>query len=155
MGLTVNPIKRDESLKNLSGDHHSGLLYCWKIKKSFSMVETSRLVNYTDYFYTQHLLPHFKLEEKFIFPLLGEETTLVQEAAYDHKMLRSFFEQEEKKTETLLNIVKWLEKHIYFEENILFKELQRLIPNDELALALGRSSINPEDDDWHDRFWER
>jgi hemerythrin-like domain-containing protein len=155
MAETINPIVRNESLKNLSRDHHFGLLFCWKIRSSLNTIETKRLARYSEYFYKEHLQPHFKLEEKYIFPLFGEETTLVQEAMDDHMKLTELFGAQEKSIEILAQIAKTLEKHIRFEERVLFKELQKLIPEDELAAALGQSLGKPEEDTWEDKFWER
>lgn len=155
MGENSTPIKRNESLKNLSRDHHYGLLLCWKIRTGLKKVDHIRIKNYTDHFFKEHLLPHFGLEEKYIFPLLGEESTLVQTAMNDHKKLKQLFQTQENVLESLVQIEIELEKHIRFEERILFKELQRLIPEDELIAALGTVNGQPEEDDWEDKFWEQ
>lgn len=149
------PIKRNESLKNLSRDHHYGLLLCWKIRSGLKTVDHQRVKAYTDYFFKEHLLPHFKLEEKYVFPLLGEDSTLVQAAMADHKKLKSLFEEKKHVLESLLQIEVELEKHIRFEERVLFKELQRVIPEEVLTLALSRYDDPPREDNWEDKFWER
>lgn len=154
MAENINPIKRNESLKNVSRDHHYGLLFCWKLRAGLKTVELIRIKNYADYFYKEHLLPHFKLEEKFIFPLLGEENTLIQTAVEDHKKLRKLFEEKESSYESLVQIENILEQHIRFEERVLFKELQKMIPEDELVKALEHHADKPADDNWEDKFWE-
>src|SRR5688572_25845658 len=108
MGDTVNPIIRDESLRNLSGDHHLGLLFCRKIRHAVNSVETKRLARYAEFFYREYLLPHFRLEEKFIFPLMGEENTMIEEAMKDHRKLKKLFEAPDKSVESLLLIEKIL-----------------------------------------------
>lgn len=154
MAGTNNPLKRNESLRNLSRDHHFGLLFCWKIRSSLNKVELVRITNYADYFYRTHLLPHFKEEERSVFPLLGEETRLVNEAMNDHILLRRLFEDLNKNEESLSLIEKLLEKHIRFEERVLFKELQKRVSEKELMSALGEID-KPEEDTWEDKFWER
>jgi hemerythrin-like domain-containing protein len=149
------PIKRNESLKNLSRDHHYGLLLCWKIRTGLNHVDHERIKNYTDYFFKDHLLPHFRLEEKFIFPLLGEESILVQTAMDDHKKLKELFQTKENVLESLIQIETLLEKHIRFEERVLFKELQRRVPEDQLMAVLGKIGDEPEGDHWEDKFWEQ
>ena len=73
------PIKRHESLKSLSHDHHHGLLLCWKIRTGFKkQIEINRIKFYTDWFFRNHLSPHFDLEEKYVFPVLGQEHELVK-----------------------------------------------------------------------------
>lgn len=149
---TPSPMKRDESLKSLSRDHHQGLLLCWKIRTGLKKTDHARVKNYTDYFFREHLLPHFKLEEKYIFPLLGEESTLVQKAVLDHHRLRTLFEENVNVLQALIQIEVELEKHIRFEERILFKELQRMYSEEEL-LKLIQMPETEHEDTWEDKFW--
>lgn len=154
MAENVGPISRNESLKNVSRDHHFGLLFCWKLRTGLKYAETVRIKKYADHFYKEHLQPHFKLEEKYIFPLLGEESSLVQSAVEDHKQLTRLFEEKESSAESLSRIEKLLEQHIRFEERILFKELQRMIREDELFKALAEHANKSPEDNWEDKFWE-
>ena len=64
---TKKPIKRNEFLKAISREHHHGLLLSWKIRAGIKKeVEPFRIKKYLDWFYTEHLLPHFEIEEKHI-----------------------------------------------------------------------------------------
>lgn len=154
MAENLSPIRRNESLRNVSRDHHFGLLFCWKLRTGLKAVEPIRVKRYADHFYQQHLLPHFKLEERYIFPLLGEESTLVQAAMEDHKNLAKLFEETECSGGSLAKIAEILEQHIRFEERVLFKELQRTIPEAELISALEGHMDKPVEDAWEDKFWE-
>jgi iron-sulfur cluster repair protein YtfE (RIC family) len=154
MAENPTPIKRNESLKNLSRDHHYGLLLCWKIRTGLKNVEPARIKKYVDYFYKEHLLPHFKAEEKYVFPLLGEESILIQSALADHKKLKALFEEKLNVIESLNQIEMELEKHIRFEERILFKELQRITPEEVLTSAMNHHNVSPKEDNWEDKFWE-
>ncbi len=73
------PLKRHTALQPLSHDHHQGLLLCWKIRTGFELgVDHERMKRYTDWFWENHLLPHFIFEEINIFPILGEEHPMVK-----------------------------------------------------------------------------
>lgn len=149
------PIKRSESLKNLSREHHFGLLLCWKIKEGLKRADHQRVKQYVDYFFKEYLEPHFRIEEKYVFPLLGEEHSMVQTAIEDHRKLRSLFAENDKVLESLQDIENTLEKHIRFEERVLFKELQRVVPEDSLQKTLAVHDHSPAEDNWPDKFWEQ
>ena len=72
----------------------------------------------------------------------------------DHKKLKALFEEKENILQSLVDIEVELEKHIRFEERVLFKELQRRLPEDQLIAALGKHDETPKEDDWADKFWE-
>jgi len=62
----TKPIKRHESIQPLSRDHHHGLLLSWKIRSGISKgVDINRIKKYADWFYTNHIKPHFGIEEKY------------------------------------------------------------------------------------------
>ena len=68
------PIKRNEALVQLSRDHHYGLLLCWKIREGIKRrIEPQRIKNYVDWFWLHHLEQHFEIEEKYLFPILGNQ----------------------------------------------------------------------------------
>ena len=56
------PIKRHKALQPLSRDHHHGLLLSGKIRAGFSKnIEPLRIKNYADWFFKNHLIPHFEI----------------------------------------------------------------------------------------------
>ncbi len=68
------PIKRHPSLQSLSREHHYGLLLSWKIREGFKReVPPERIKKYTNWFWENHLAPHFQFEESYIFPILGNQ----------------------------------------------------------------------------------
>ena len=90
----IKPIKRNEFLAPLSREHHQALLLCWKIKTGFSKgIDVQRIKNYCDWFYQTHLIQHFELEEKFVFPILGNRHQHVQDALGQHHQLRELFNE--------------------------------------------------------------
>ena len=152
------PIKRDEFLKPLRRDHHHGLLLCWKIRAGFrKQVEISRIKSYSDWFYKNHLLPHFEVEEKYVFPILGNDHALVKKALSEHRKLRRLFEDSDDASKNLGKIEENLEAHIRFEERILFNEIQKTASAKELeemeekhSGTSGTCSV----DEWEDEFWK-
>ena len=151
---TVKPIKRAEYLKALSREHHHGLLLCWKIKTGFlKTVSTTRIKAYTDWFFINYLLPHFKMEEKYIFPILGNENILIKQAIEEHKKLSDLFSNTTQIETSLKQIQEELEKHIRFEERILFNEIQNAATPEKLK-AINHLHLNEKFiDNTTDAFW--
>ena len=66
------PLKRHTSIVPLSKDHHHALLLCWKITQGLKKnIDVTRIKTYVDWFWENHVLLHFKIEEKYLFPVLG------------------------------------------------------------------------------------
>lgn len=150
------PIKRHESLIPLSRDHHHGLLLSWKIRTGEKKgISTKRMYSYANYFFNSQLVPHFRLEEDNVFPLLGAEDPLVKQALKEHRELESLFTKENGTGEDLTAIANLLEQHIRFEERILFTEIQNRAGEEALMniekMEKGVNTPNP--DDWNDKFW--
>lgn len=122
--MDKKPLKRIKELRPFSIDHHQGLLLCWKIRTGLKKkVHLQRIAAYTRWFYTNHLLPHFALEEQHMFPILGEKHELVEKAIADHQAIRTLMEATIS-PEILEQLANVLEAHIRFEERVLFEELQ-------------------------------
>ena len=84
--MTENPIKRHKALQPLSRDHHHGLLLSWKIRQGFKNgIDPERMMVYVRWFWDAHLLRHFELEEKQIFPVLGNDNPMVKRALREHR----------------------------------------------------------------------
>src|SRR5690606_578003 len=115
--MSTSPIKRNESLKPFSRDHHHGLLLCWKIRTGLKKgIALSRIKLYANWFFETHLLPHFEAEERHVFPILGNQNDLIKKALADHRRLKRLFEDEIDLEKTLSQIEEELESHIRFEE---------------------------------------
>jgi iron-sulfur cluster repair protein YtfE (RIC family) len=151
------PIKRHESLKSLSREHHHGLLLSWKIRQGIKLdVEPRRMKNYTDWFKKEYLYPHFEAEEKFVFPVLGSEDLLVKRALAEHRRLRRLFNQQSDILKALSLIEEELDKHIRFEERVVFNEIQKIATPDEFKeIEKNHHALPFSDDDWEDHFWNQ
>lgn len=150
------PLKRSEFLIRMSHDHHDGLLLCWKIRSGIQKkVETERIKNYVDWFFENQLMPHFEMEERDIFPVLGNEHELVKKALSEHRRLIRLFQKEDDVLKTLSIFEEELESHIRFEERILFNEIQLVASADQQRQILEKhAAIGKEDCTvWEDEFW--
>ena len=149
------PIKRDENLKPFSREHHHGLLLSWKIKTGFNKnIEIDRIKKYADWFYLNHLNPHFIAEEKYLFPILGNDNDLIKRALSEHQNLRKLFESTSDIANNLHQIETDLNQHIRFEERILFNEIQDIASPEQLKAI---QEIHQEEkfvDNISDSFWE-
>lgn len=152
---TVTPLKRSKELQPLSRDHHHALLLCWKIKTGFSKgVAAERIRNYAVWFYQQHLLPHFELEEKHIFPLLGSEHESVIRALSEHRQLEDLFKEPGVEASRLEEWSVLLEQHIRFEERVLFSEVQQIATPEQLSLISALHGEEHFEENLQDVFWE-
>lgn len=148
------PIKRHEGLQPWSRDHHHGLLLSWKIKKGFALdIDPQRIKAYTDWFWKHHLIPHFATEEKYIFPILGNDNRLVRQAVAEHRELQRLFEKEEDVSDTLSQIETLLNDHIRFEERVLFNAIQEVASEEELQQLQDLHGETVPEEAWKDQFW--
>lgn len=146
------PIKRSEAIRPLSRDHHHGLLFCWKVRTGMSRnVEFMRIERYKDWFWENHLKQHFEMEETGLFPVLGEDHPLLKQARSEHDRLKSLFEDQTDPENSITLIVDELEKHIRFEERVLFNEIQKLADQQKFKISAGHSG--DFQDNWWDAFW--
>jgi len=150
------PIKRNEFLKPISREHHFGLLLCWKIRTGLTKnVAVSRIKNYADWYYQEHLLPHFDLEEKHVFTILGEENELVKKALSDHRRLKRLFESHIDLEKNLSLIEDELESHIRFEERVLFNKIQEIASDEQLQSLKEIHKKGGFVDNIKDPFWSK
>lgn len=152
----TKPLKRHASLQPLSREHHHGLLLGWKIRTGLSKgVALERIKAYSDWFFENHLLPHFEVEERHIFPVLGdEEHPMVERALREHRRLRRLFAANEELAKHLNLIEEELTAHIRYEERELFNEVQRMATPEQLAEVKALHRGQPFVEEWEDRFWE-
>lgn len=153
--ISTKPLKRIPELQAISHDHHHGLQLCWKIRTGFSkQIEPERIKRYADWFFKTHLLPHFELEEKYLFTVLGTENELIKKALLEHRRLKRLFLQTADLEKSLGHIEEELEAHIRFEERILFGELQKMATTAQIAAINAMHSGDPFEENEEDVFWK-
>lgn len=152
--MAHKPLKRHKALQQLSREHHHGLLLSWKIRSGLNKkVEPERIKIYVDWFFNTHLIPHFALEEKLIFPILDAKHELIIRVLKEHKRLVSLFTKEEDLEDTLNLIQEEIEQHIRFEERILFPEIQKVATPEQLLLIEKIHQQESFEDKVDDEFW--
>lgn len=148
------PLKRINELMPFSRDHHHTLLLCWKVKTGLKKgISSNRIKAYTDWFYKEHIIMHFEMEEKYLYPVLGSENKLIQQAIEEHTLLRKLFTDETNIDESLKLIPEELEKHIRFEERTLFNEIQKEASAGQLEKFKQIHSNEKFVDNLSDQFW--
>ncbi|MCB0700658.1 MAG: hemerythrin domain-containing protein [Chitinophagaceae bacterium] len=130
------PIKRSEQIKPLSIEHHTGLLFCWKIRTGIrNNIELERIKRYVNHFMKYHLSPHFLEEEKVLFNRLKHE--LCDKAIDEHleikKMIANINEVENNSYDVYNKLADTIDDHIRFEERILFPLLESNLKQDVLV----------------------
>ena len=154
--MEPKPLKRHKALQPFSREHHHGLLLSWKIRSGLSKnVEPRRIKVYASWFYKTHLKPHFEVEEKHIFSLMEDGNNLVKRALADHRRLARLFTLEPDDVATLSKIEEELDKHIRFEERVLFPEIQKFAT--EAQLEQIEKIHHPDEkfeDNLDDEFWK-
>lgn len=149
------PIKRHHALQPFSRQHHFGLLFTWKLRKGFSKnIDIERLHKFAIWFFENEIAPHFSLEEIYIFPILGEEDTLVIRALKEHRRLERLFNDTENTARSLSQLEEELDAHIRFEERILFNEVQKVATMQQLEKIDEIHSETSSHFEYHDPFWE-
>ncbi|HET8827762.1 MAG TPA: hemerythrin domain-containing protein [Pelobium sp.] len=132
--IKEKPIKRSEKLKPLSREHHHALLLCWKIKNGFAKgASAERIKKYADWFFENHLIPHFTVEEQYVFTVLGDEHPLIKQAKSDHERLKMLFTKPDDLEITLRQIEETLQNHVRFEERTVFNEIQKYATEAQLS----------------------
>lgn len=153
--MTPKSLKRHKALQPFSRDHHQGLLLSWKIRSGFNInIDVERIKTYADWYFKNHLLPHFEMEETHVFSLLDENNDLIKRALADHRRLKRLFNEMGDIEKALHKIEEELELHIRFEERILFPEIQKVVTEDELLLIEKIHHQDDFEDKLDDEFWK-
>ncbi|MDI3321257.1 hemerythrin domain-containing protein [Pinibacter soli] len=152
------PIKRSEHLVRLSREHHSGLLFCWKIRQGLKKnVDTERIRKYVGYFWQNDLEEHFREEENILFALKSDDDK-VKKALHEHVQIKalidSITESNSPEASQLTSLADAIDNHIRFEERELFPYLETSFTPEQLLkmgeqLNAGPSSV----DNYEDVFW--
>jgi hemerythrin-like domain-containing protein len=127
----------------------------WKIRKAIrEQVDLDRVDKYVSWFYQQYVLPHFDMEEKFIFPVLGDQHELIVQALAEHRQIKIYFEAENKDVTSYNALADLLEKHIRFEERVLFNIVQEQATEQQLKVIADKSDDELFKENENDPFWK-
>lgn len=157
------PLKRNENLVWLSRDHHQGLLLIWKTRQGLNNGTSLRdIASYVHFFWMHALEPHFRDEERLLFPVLSQDDAKRCLAAAQHAYIQRLVEIMMEDREMLCNAVfqefgEMLERHIRFEERVLFPYIEQKIGGEQLnhiGWQLEQSHAVNFKDEWHHEFWK-
>lgn len=158
--ITSNkPLKRGKALIRFSQDHHYALLLVWKIKEGIKYnIPDERIAEYILFFYEQDLEAHFLSEEIDLFSKLENNSPMLRRAMKDHVALRTLIEKiklDKKNPSFIIDFAEILEKHVRFEERVMFDFLESKFSESELRIIAEKHHHKPVDvsENWKDKFW--
>lgn len=156
------PIKRTEAMQPLSRQHHNGLLFCLLLKKGIAKNAAIKIIcDFSIHFWETDLQHHFQLEEICLrnlgntYPVLNSG---IQQMLTEHRLLQQYFKQMaiHVTCNDITQLSELLEKHIRFEERILFPHIETTI-NSEALQRIGKVLQGEADHNcmqYPIRFWE-
>ena len=153
--MTEQIAKRHQALKPLSEEHNEVLLLSSRIGVGLRQnIDRKRIKRYVDWFKTEYLDPHFELENKYIFPILGDRNVRMKRALANHRRLNRLFDEDSNLNIVLNKIEEELGSFIRFEERILYNEIQKVATKEELLMIESvHNEIDFAEEVWEDKFW--
>jgi iron-sulfur cluster repair protein YtfE (RIC family) len=109
---------------------------------------------YSNWFFENHVLPHFKLEEEYLFPVLGQEHEMVKKSLAEHRRLERLFKDNKDISRSLSLIEEELELHVRYEKRELFNEIQKQASPEQLKIILEVHKDELFQDNTKDEFWK-
>ena len=131
-------MKRHPALRQLSDDHHQGLVLALRAKKAAAGDDTLDVDSVWQEVVTRfarELEPHFRIEEQRLSPALlrhGEQA-LIERLDCEHAELRQLASRVIRNRQNLARFGELLQQHIRFEERELFEVAQQRLTEQELA----------------------
>ena len=137
-------MKRHTSLIPLSHDHHISLLLALMLMKDAPALkgmptEPKLKAEHIKNHYDTHLIKHFELEEKVLFPFVKgrdkEMDAVIEELINEHRAIAksvSSMSEAPDLNEHLQNLGELLDQHIRKEERVLFERIPELFSEEEL-----------------------
>ncbi|HSI70974.1 MAG TPA: hemerythrin domain-containing protein [Gillisia sp.] len=149
--ITTKSRRKVTELEPILEEHHHALQFCSRIRDGLKKhIELQRIRAYTDWFLATYLEPHFEIEEKYIFPVIGSNLR-VKRALANHRRIRKLLSCSCENEKVLNLLEEELTSHIRFEERVLFKEIKN---SEKLAeLQQQHQRIPFKEEDWEDKFW--
>jgi hypothetical protein len=122
-------VKRVAGLRDLSDDHHAGLVLARRCKQVARRpdADVAAFRRELRAAFARELAPHFEIEEEALLPALEAigEPALAQRIRDEHRALRALEASDAPSLEQLGTL---LEAHIRFEEREVFEPTQHRLP---------------------------
>lgn len=141
------PVKRVAELRDLSDDHHTGLVLarrCKQAGRADSDFSAEQVWEQVLEAFSSHLEPHFQIEEQHLLPALEAigEAALAARVRQDHSALRTLQRIEVPNRALVKRFGELLESHIRYEERQVFEPTQERLPARALqAIAVACQAI--------------
>ncbi|HEX7784931.1 MAG TPA: hemerythrin domain-containing protein [Methylomirabilota bacterium] len=130
-------MKRHPSLQPLSDDHHRALVLARRLRRTSTGADATvlgALAREVQREFDEAIEPHFRVEERWLLPVLERrgEGRLAAQTLEDHARLRALVHGvwSEATAQTLGGL---LQRHVRFEERVLFPEAEVVLSEAELA----------------------
>lgn len=149
--------KKDHlALTPLIEEHNEVILLCERIRFGLKNdIDSERIKHYLDWFKEHYLDPHFEIEKKYIFPILGVNNVRVKRALANHRRLNRLFSQTSELNKILNKIEEELSTYIGFEERVLYNEIREIAtPQQWEEVQNSHLKLDFSEDTWEDKFWE-
>ncbi|WP_026450248.1 hemerythrin domain-containing protein [Aequorivita capsosiphonis] len=142
-------------LTPLIEEHNEVILFCERIREGLrNKTEEERIKKYIDWFKVKYLDPHFEIETKYIFPILGNNNVRVKRALANHRRLNRLFDETTELNKVLNKIEEELSSYIGFEERVLYNEIRTIASPQQLEeIEKSHQELAFNDDEWKDQFW--
>jgi len=142
-------MKRSEALRTLSHQHHQGLFAALQLKRADRETAADAREAFIDFFEREGAR-HFRIEEELLLPAFarhaGCDEPAIVRVLTEHVELRRRGQDLEAEADpdegALRELGERLERHIRFEERVLFPMIEEALPPDELerlAAAIERA----------------
>lgn len=149
------PKKRLKALEQVSEEHYELLFFGWKLREGLQNgIDPKRIKAYANWFNTTYLTPHFEIEKKYVFPILGFQNVRIKKALANHRRLMRLFNETNDIVRAINRIEDEIGRFIRFEERILYPEIQSIANSEQLKkIKNHHDSLLLSDNEWEDQFW--
>ncbi|MEW6647015.1 MAG: hemerythrin domain-containing protein [Pseudomonadota bacterium] len=140
-------MKRHAALRQLSSDHHSGLVLARRVGKLAADSDPGAAAKNLLTAWRMEIGPHFVAEEEWLLPLFARYSApdhpLIVETLRQHVRMRALVDEIEEglaapSLPLLQALADALREHIRFEENDLFPAIEAALPEAQLQRLLDR-----------------
>lgn len=141
-----SPIKRSAELTPLSHDHHTTLVFALRLKNGLAAaVDSSVLQQYVSWYFTGHMLQHFREEEELLFKRsdLPECVRAMEEHVAIHALANDFIATANRQAAE--DFHQLVTAHVRFEERELFPLLEKTLPAYVLKYAGTKLAVSHHD----------
>lgn len=148
--------KKQLALTPLIEEHNEVILLCERIRWGLKNdIDPHRIKEYVDRFKEAYLDPHFEIEKKHIFSILGANNVRVKRALANHRRLNRLFSETTDLNKILNKIEEELSTYIGFEERVLYNEIREVATPQQLKkIENTHQRLDFSEEMWEDRFWD-